>query len=109
MRRMPLPRSLWSTAKVGALEIQQVLPKRGRGPRLALVWGWPTLIRWNVRTEPHPARGNPCTTPPPVRKRGGSCERRPGLDLLGTPSEFQKDLEIATQPQNFSRQPKPKR
>ena len=59
MRGMSLPRSLWSSVKVGPLEIQRVLPKRGRGPREALVWGWPTPIRMNARTELPPERGKP--------------------------------------------------
>jgi len=28
---------------LAGLEIQQVLPRTGRGPRKALVWGWPFM------------------------------------------------------------------
>ena len=58
-----VPRTLWSSAKVGTLEIQRVLPERGRGPRKALVWGWPTPIRMNVRTGLPPERGKPVYGP----------------------------------------------
>jgi hypothetical protein len=63
MRGMALPRSLWSSTKVGTLEIQQLLPKRGRGPREALVWGWPTPIRMNARTELPPLSRHPVYGP----------------------------------------------
>src|SRR5215470_18143413 len=35
-------------------EIQRVLPRTGRGPRKALVWGWPTPIALTARTELSP-------------------------------------------------------
>jgi len=63
MRGLALPRSLWSSAKVGTLEIQRVLPKRGRGPRLALVWGCRTPIRMTSRTELLPQPGKPVYGP----------------------------------------------
>jgi len=63
MRGLALPRSLWSSAKVGTLEIQRVLPKRGRGPRLALVWGCRTPIRMTARTELPPQPGKPVYGP----------------------------------------------
>jgi len=63
VRGMLLPRSLWSSTKVGTLEIQRVLPKKGRGPRLALVWGWPTPIRMNARTELPPLPRKPVYGP----------------------------------------------
>jgi len=63
IRGMALPRSLWSSVKVGTLEIQRVLPKRGRGPRLALVWGCRTPIRMTARTELPPQPGKPVYGP----------------------------------------------
>jgi len=50
-------------AKLGTLEIQRVLPKTGRGSPLVLVWGWPTPIRWNARTELPPLPGKPVYGP----------------------------------------------
>jgi hypothetical protein len=43
---------------LAGVEVQEVLPKSGRGPRKALIWGWPTPIRLNARTElpPEPRR-----------------------------------------------------
>jgi hypothetical protein len=46
------------------VEIQAVLPKRGRGPRRALIWGWPGPIRLNARTELPPVPGRPVYGPP---------------------------------------------
>src|SRR5215510_8777716 len=68
VRGMSLPRSLWSSTKVGTLEIQRVLPKRGRGPRLALVWGWPTPIRMNARTELPPLPTKPVYGPAAIEE-----------------------------------------
>src|SRR5215472_9715592 len=51
-------------AKVGTLEIQRmILPKSGRGPAKALVWGWPTPIRMNARTELPPLPRKPVYGP----------------------------------------------
>jgi len=63
MRRRPIPRAPRCPAKLGTLEIQRVLPATGRGPRLALVWGWPTPIPMNARTELPPERGKPVYGP----------------------------------------------
>ena len=68
MRELPLPRSLWSSVKVGTLDIQQVLFKRGRGPRLALVWGWPTPIRMNALTELSPRPRKPVYGPAAIEE-----------------------------------------
>ena len=72
MREKPMPCLLRSTAKLGTLEIQTVLPKRSRGAPEVLVWGWPTPIRMNARTElpplPREARLWPC------RSRRGSAD-----------------------------------
>ena len=59
MREKPIACLLRSTAKLGTLEIQTVLPKRSRGAPEVLVWGWPTPIWWNARTELSPERGKP--------------------------------------------------
>src|SRR5215467_85640 len=69
----PLPRNLKRVrpssraprypAKVGTLEIQRVLPKTGRGAPLVLVWGWPTPIRMNARTELPPLPRKPVYGP----------------------------------------------
>src|SRR5215831_2896576 len=50
-RGRPSPHAPRFPAKLGTLEIQRVLPKTGRGSPLVLVWGWPTPIRMNARTE----------------------------------------------------------
>src|SRR5215472_2747486 len=64
----PLPRNLKrgrpsSRAPRFTLDIQRVPPKTGRGPQLVLVWGWPTPIRMNARTELPPERGKPVYGP----------------------------------------------
>src|SRR5215813_14186133 len=67
---LPLPRNLKRgrptlrvprfPAKLGTLEIQRmILPKSGRGPGKALVWGWPTPIPMNARTELPPLPRKP--------------------------------------------------
>jgi len=63
MREKPITDLLQSTAKLGTLEIQTVLRKRSRAVREALVWGWPTPIRWNARTELPPQPGKPVYSP----------------------------------------------
>ena len=63
MREKPITYLLRSTAKLGTLEIQTVLPKRSRGAPEVLVWGWPTPIRWNARTELPPQPGKPVYGP----------------------------------------------
>jgi len=63
MREKPMPCLLRSTAKLGTLEIQTVLPKRSRGAPEVLVWGWPTPIRWNARTELPPLPRKPVCGP----------------------------------------------
>ena len=63
MREKPIACLLRSTAKLGTLEIQTVLPKRSRGAPEVLVWGWPTPIWWNARTELSPERGKPVYGP----------------------------------------------
>src|SRR5262249_49923173 len=63
MREKPILYLLRSTAKLGTLEIQTVLPKRSRGAPEVLVWGWPTPIRMNARTELPPERGKPVYGP----------------------------------------------
>ena len=40
-----------------------MLPETGRGSPLVLVWGWPTPIRWNARTELPPLPGKPVHGP----------------------------------------------
>ena len=50
-------------AKLGTLEIQQVLPETGRRSPLVLVWGWPTPIRMNSRTELPPLPRKPVYSP----------------------------------------------
>src|SRR5262249_51994173 len=50
-------------AMLGTLEIQRVLPKTGRGAPLVLVWGWPTPIRMNSRTELPPLPRKPVYGP----------------------------------------------
>src|SRR5262249_13193136 len=62
-REKPMPCLLRSTAKLGTLEIQRVLPATGRGSPLVLVWGWPTPIPMNARTELPPERGQPVYGP----------------------------------------------
>jgi len=44
-------------------EIQRVLPRTGRGPRKALVWGWPTPIALTARTELPPVPRQPVYGP----------------------------------------------
>src|SRR5215467_15321553 len=44
-------------------EIQRVLPRTGRGPRQALVWGWPTPIALTARTELPPLPRKPVYGP----------------------------------------------
>jgi len=63
MRGIAVSRSLRSFGMLGTLEIQRVLPKRKRGPREALVWGWPTTIRMNARTELPTLPGKPVYGP----------------------------------------------
>ena len=63
MRAKPIPCLLRYPAKIGTLDIQRVPPKTGRGPQLVLVWGWPTPIRMNARTELPPERGKPVYGP----------------------------------------------
>src|SRR5215471_18073742 len=63
LRRRPSSRAHRFPAKVGTLEIQRVLPKTGRGPQLVLVWGWPTPIRMNARTELPPLPRKPVYGP----------------------------------------------
>ena len=63
LRRRPSSRAPRFPAKVGTLEIQRVLPKTGRGPQLVLVWGWPTPIRMNARTELPPLPRKPVYGP----------------------------------------------
>ena len=49
---------------LGTLEIQRmILPKSGRGSAKALVWGWPTPIRMNARTELPPLPRKPVYGP----------------------------------------------
>src|SRR5215470_8423066 len=62
-RRRPIARGPRLPAKVGTLEIQRVLPKTGRGAPLVLVWGWPTPIRMNARTELPPLPRKPVYGP----------------------------------------------
>ena len=62
-RRGPIARAPRYPAKLGTLEIQRVLPKTGRGPQLVLVWGWPTPIRMNARTELPPLPRKPVYGP----------------------------------------------
>jgi hypothetical protein len=62
-RRKPIGRAPRFPAKLGTLEIQRVLPATGRGSRLALVWGWPTPIRMNARTELPPLPRKPVYGP----------------------------------------------
>src|SRR5215470_14592085 len=62
-RRRPIARAPRYPAKLGTLDIQRVLPKTGRGAPLVLVWGWPTPIRFNARTELPPERGKPVYGP----------------------------------------------
>src|SRR5262245_16866877 len=62
-RGRPVARAPRFPAKVGTLEIQRVLPKTGRGPQLVLVWGWPTPIRMNARTELPPLPRKPVYGP----------------------------------------------
>ena len=62
-RRGPIARAPRYPAKLGTLDIQRVLPKTGRGAPLVLVWGWPTPIRMNARTELPPERGKPVYGP----------------------------------------------
>ena len=40
-----------------------MLPKRGSGPRQALIWGWPTPIRLNARAELPPLPRHPVYGP----------------------------------------------
>ena len=63
MREKPMPCLLRSTAKLGTLEIQTVLRKRSRGALEALIWGWPTPIRMNARTELPPLPRKPVYGP----------------------------------------------
>jgi len=63
MREKPIPCLLRSTAKLGTLEIQRWLPETGRGSPLVLVWGWPTPIRMNARTELPPLPRKPVHGP----------------------------------------------
>jgi len=63
MRAKPIPCLLRSTAKLGTLEIQRMLPETGRGSPLVLVWGWPTPIRMNARTELPPLPRKPVYGP----------------------------------------------
>jgi len=63
MRRRPIARAPRFPAKLGTLEIQRVLPATGRGSPLVLVWGWPTPIPMNARTELPPERGKPVYGP----------------------------------------------
>ena len=63
MRKKPIPYLLRSTAKLGTLEIQTVLRKRSRGALEALIWGWPTPIRMNARTELPPLPRKPVYGP----------------------------------------------
>src|SRR5215470_15049088 len=63
MREKPIPCLLRSTAKLGTLEIQTILRKRSRGALEGLVWGWPTPIRWNARTELPPLPRKPVYSP----------------------------------------------
>ena len=62
-RRGPIARAPRYPAKLGTLDIQRVLPKTGRGPQLVLVWGWPTPIRMNARTELPPLPRKPVYGP----------------------------------------------
>src|SRR5215469_7145750 len=61
--RRPSSRAPRFPAKLGTLDIQRVLPKTGRGSPLVLVWGWPTPIPMNARTELPPERGKPVYGP----------------------------------------------
>src|SRR5262249_24704936 len=63
MREKPIACLLRSTAKLSTLEIQRVLPETGRGSPLVLVWGWPTPIRMNARTELPPLPRKPVHGP----------------------------------------------
>src|SRR5262249_38906689 len=63
LRRRPIARAPRYPAKLGTLDIQRVLPTMGRGPQLVLVWGWPTPIRMNARTELPPLRRKPVYGP----------------------------------------------
>src|SRR5215831_35666 len=62
-RGNPIPRAPRFPAKLGTLEIQRVLPKTSRGPQLVLVWGWPTPIPMNARTELPPLPRKPVYGP----------------------------------------------
>src|SRR5262252_4893904 len=62
-RRGPIARAPRYPAKLGTLDIQRVLPKTGCGPQLVLVWGWPTPIRMNARTELPPLPRKPVYGP----------------------------------------------
>jgi len=62
-RRRPIARAPRYPAKLGTLDIQRVLPKTGRGAPLVLVWGWPTPIRMNARTELPPLPRKPVYGP----------------------------------------------
>jgi hypothetical protein len=63
MSGRPSSRAPRVPAKLGTLEIQRVLPKTGRGSPLVLVWGWPTPIRMNARTELPPLPRKPVYGP----------------------------------------------
>src|SRR5215468_3580895 len=63
MSRRPIARAPRYPAKLGTLEIQRVLPETGRGSPLVLVWGWPTPIRMNARTELPPLPRKPVYGP----------------------------------------------
>src|SRR5215831_5359195 len=62
-RKRPIARAPRFPAKLGTLEIQRVLPETGRGSPLVLVWGWPTPIRLDARTELPPQPGKPVYGP----------------------------------------------
>jgi len=62
--------------------IQRMLPRTGRGSQLVLVWGWPTPIRMNARTESRPERESPFMVPPLATRPGGSFGRRGERDQL---------------------------
>src|SRR5215468_11560497 len=63
MSRRPIARAPRYPAKLGTLEIQRVLPETGGGSAKALVWGWPTPIRMNARTELPPLPRKPVYGP----------------------------------------------
>jgi len=63
MSGRPSSRAPRFPAKLGTLEIQRVLPETGRGSPLVLVWGWPTPIRMNARTEFPPLPRHPVYGP----------------------------------------------